>query len=294
MKKYLITLALAITATMTLSAANLQRITLKAKSFSSIVLNCAADIKLCQKPDSAGMIVYHIAPEIKDKIHFIVKNGTLECSTDRGVKLTKENISRITIFANSPVKSVAVNGSGDIKVCKKVTLSSNLSASVNGSGDIDLPSMNINELNLNVNGSGDINGANITVNSLQASVNGSGDIEVSTLKSSNINASVNGSGDLELKQVTANTVNASVNGSGDLTISGSTSSANYALNGSGDISCSPLKAKIVNANCSGSGDITCHASESITAKTELSGEITCHGNPSKKNLSGRTKNIHIK
>ena len=274
MKKYLITLALAITATMTLSAANLQRITLKAKSFSSIVLNCAADIKLCQKPDSAGMIVYHIAPEIKDKIHFIVKNGTLECSTDRGVKLTKENISRITIFANSPVKSVAVNGSGDIKVCKKVTLSSNLSASVNGSGDIDLPSMNINELNLNVNGSGDINGANITVNSLQASVNGSGD--------------------LELKQVTANTVNASVNGSGDLTISGTTSSANYALNGSGDISCSPLKAKIVNANCSGSGDITCHASESITAKTELSGEITCHGNPSKKNLSGRTKNIHIK
>ena len=274
MKKYLITLALAITATMTLSAANLQRITLKAKSFSSIVLNCAADIKLCQKPDSAGMIVYHIAPEIKDKIHFIVKNGTLECSTDRGVKLTKENISRITIFANSPVKSVAVNGSGDIKVCKKVTLSSNLSASDNGSGDIDLPSMNINELNLNVNGSGDINGANITVNSLQASVNGSGDIEVSTLKSSNINASVNGSG--------------------DLTISGTTSSANYALNGSGDISCSPLKAKIVNANCSGSGDITCHASESITAKTELSGEITCHGNPSKKNLSGRTKNIHIK
>ena len=274
MKKYLITLALAITATMTLSAANLQRITLKAKSFSSIVLNCAADIKLCQKPDSAGMIVYHIAPEIKDKIHFIVKNGTLECSTDRGVKLTKENISRITIFANSPVKSVAVNGSGDIKVCKKVTLSSNLSASVNGSGDIDLPSMNINELNLNVNGSGDINGANITVNSLQASVNGSGDIEVSTLKSSNINASVNGSG--------------------DLTISGTTSSANYALNGSGDISCSPLKAKIVNANCSGSGDITCHASVSITAKTELSGEITCHGNPSKKNLSGRTKNIHIK
>ena len=254
MKKYLITLALAITATMTLSAANLQRITLKAKSFSSIVLNCAADIKLCQKPDSAGMIVYHIAPEIKDKIHFIVKNGTLECSTDRGVKLTKENISRITIFANSPVKSVAVNGSGDIKVCKKVTLSSNLSASVNGSGDIDLPSMNINELNLNVNGSGDINGANITVNSLQASVNDSGDI----------------------------------------TISGTTSSANYALNGSGDISCSPLKAKIVNANCSGSGDITCHASESITAKTELSGEITCHGNPSKKNLSGRTKNIHIK
>ncbi len=254
MKKYLITLALAITATMTLSAANLQRITLKAKSFSSIVLNCAADIKLCQKPDSAGMIVYHIAPEIKDKIHFIVKNGTLECSTDRGVKLTKENISRITIFANSPVKSVAVNGSGDIKVCKKVTLSSNLSASVNGSGDIDLPSMNINELNLNLNGSGDINGANITVNSLQASVNGSG----------------------------------------DLTISGTTSSANYALNGSGDISCSPLKAKIVNANCSGSGDITCHASESITAKTELSGEITCHGNPSKKNLSGRTKNIHIK
>ena len=274
MKKYLITLALAITATMTLSAANLQRITLKAKSFSSIALNCAADIKLCQKPDSAGMIVYHIAPEIKDKIHFIVKNGTLECSTDRGVKLTKENISRITIFANSPVKSVAVNGSGDIKVCKKVTLSSNLSASVNGSGDIDLPSMNINELNLNVNGSGDINGANITVNSLQASVNGSGDIEASTLKSSNINASVNGSG--------------------DLTISGTTSSANYALNGSGDISCSPLKAKIVNANCSGSGDITCHASESITAKTELSGEITCHGNPSKKNLSGRTKNIHIK
>ncbi len=274
MKKYLITLALAITATMTLSAANLQRITLKAKSFSSIVLNCAADIKLCQKPDSAGMIVYHIAPEIKDKIHFIVKNGTLECSTDRGVKLTKENISRITIFANSPVKSVAVNGSGDIKVCKKVTLSSNLSASVNGSGDIDLPSMNINELNLNLNGAGDFNGANITVNSLQASVNGSGD--------------------LELKQVTANTVNASVNGSGDLTISGTTSSANYALNGSGDISCSPLKAKIVNANCSGSGDITCHASESITAKTELSGEITCHGNPSKKNLSGRTKNIHIK
>lgn len=274
MKKYLITLALAITATMTLSAANLQRITLKAKSFSSIALNCAADIKLCQKPDSAGMIVYHIAPEIKDKIHFIVKNGTLECSTDRGVKLTKENISRITIFANSPVKSVAVNGSGDIKVCKKVTLSSNLSASVNGSGDINLPSMNINELNLNVNGSGDINGANITVNSLQASVNGSGD--------------------LELKQVTANSVNASVNGSGDLTISGTTSSANYALNGSGDISCSPLKAKIVNANCSGSGDITCHASESITAKTELSGENTCHSNPSKKNLSGRTKNIHIK
>ncbi|WP_304633230.1 GIN domain-containing protein, partial [uncultured Muribaculum sp.] len=89
-------------------------------------------------------------------------------------------------------------------------------------------------------------------------------------------------------------VNASVNGSGDLTISGTTSSANYALNGSGDISCSPLKAKIVNANCSGSGDITCHASVSITAKTELSGEITCHGNPSKKNLSGRTKNIHIK
>lgn len=173
MKKYLITLALAITATMTLSAANLQRITLKAKSFSSIVLNCAADIKLCQKPGSAGMIVYHIAPEIKDKIHFIVKNGTLECTTDRGVKLTKENISRITIFANSPLKRVAVNGSGDI-------------------------------------------------------------------------------------------------------------------------SCSPLKAKDVNANCSGSGDITCHASESITAKTELSGEITCHGNPSKKNLSGRTKNIHIK
>ncbi|WP_303644996.1 hypothetical protein, partial [uncultured Muribaculum sp.] len=112
MKKYFIALALAITATMTLSAANLQRITLKAKSFSSITLNCAADIKLCQKPDSAGMIVYHIAPEIKDKIHFIVKNGTLECTTDRGVKLTKENISRITIFANSPLKRVAVNGSG--------------------------------------------------------------------------------------------------------------------------------------------------------------------------------------
>ncbi|MCI1779955.1 MAG: DUF2807 domain-containing protein [Bacteroidales bacterium] len=155
------------------------------------------------------------------------------------------------------------------------------SLSINGSGNIILPGeiKSAGEISLNVAGSGRLTGSKVKCGKLNIATSGSGDLFLKTAEASEIKAKVSGSGNMDVYEIKSVSISGTLGGSGNIRFSGKTVNANYRVAGSGTIMASDLKAQFVKARTSGSGDIDCYASEKIEGSSIGSGSIIYKGKP---------------
>ncbi len=249
-------------------------------SFDHIQLNGSSEIIFT--PTTGHQHLNLTLPDnLQDVVQVYVKNRTLVLQMKSNTSVTLKNGCKVELQVSAPmVKSVTLNGSGNISFSSHAESRNPLNLTLNGSGDIDVRNIKATSLTATVNGSGDIHLGQITSRQVQATVNGSGDLTAAGVKAERTMATVNGSGDLECYSITAQSVDGAVRGSGDLQLGGSCETANYVLAGSGDISAAGLKAKQVIARTHGTGDIHCHASESIVmTQKRHENSIIYTGNP---------------
>ncbi len=97
--------------------------------------------------------------------------------------------------------SVAINGSGDVKVNvtgavdsdAMVTVAGSVAVAIHGSGDVRLEGK-AERLVVSIDGSGDFQGSSLTVRDATVAIDGSGDAEVSVTDA--LNVAIHGSGDV--------------------------------------------------------------------------------------------------
>jgi hypothetical protein len=138
----------------------------------------------------------------------------LKAGQERAYKKHAANHNINIYLTMSEVKSLVINGSGDIY-----------------SGD-DIPS---EELGIQINGSGDVRLDKILPATFEISVNGSGDVSLygqGDIKSGEIN--INGSGDVCTKSIDVSKMTININGSGDVAVTCNETLAVTIL-GSGDV-----------------------------------------------------------
>ncbi len=240
------------------------------QSISSIVVNGSPSVIVSFGNESSAT---YSSNSDKAPYVFRLRNGVLEISVERGVNLSLNRTTDINLTLKAPVKSITINGSGDVNI-NSLRSQSNLDLSINGSGDIDIKSASV---------------ANIS-----ASISGSGDIDLYNVSARDANISLSGSGDIEVRNIDARSVSAYIGGSGDISLlGGSAQSLKLTLDGSGDLN-SRVKADSTTASLNGSGDIQCLASESMNLyNNKNSGQITVRG-PKPKKLTSEGKNIRFK
>ncbi len=247
------------------------------KDFTGIKSSAPVDIYLSNKADYAGFVVYDIDPQVKDILNISVIDGSLTFSIDNSIKeITGDfykKVSKIKVYAPSPIDNISISGSGDIDAARGLTLADNVNLKITGSGDMELKE--------------------IKTAAISISVSGSGDIEIEDLTAENAEIKLNGSGDVKIKRLTAESADVKISGSGDAKIDGRCKAAYLNVSGSGDISCGKLIADIVTVKVTGSGDVNCYAAEMVTATASGSGDIDVHGEPATAKISGRKDNINI-
>ncbi len=194
--------------------------------FDRIELHMDADLLYSQ--DSVYYLEVNGQKNIIDVLDTKVNGSTLEVDFRKNVWKHK----RVTVTVHSPrINSLAVSGSGDIKVQNNLS-SSSVNLKVSGSGNISIPSLiaqtldahisgsgnvqvyggSLNNFNVSVSGSGNIDALNCQASAVIAKVSGSGNISVNVLES--LNVTISGSGNIKYKGLPA--VNSSISGSGSL------------------------------------------------------------------------------
>jgi hypothetical protein len=128
------------------------------------------------------------------------------------------------------LKSITVNGRGDIKVVNPVR-GDELRVEINGSGDVEL-NANVEKLRTEINGSGDIVYSGKAIKQ-RIRMNGSGNLNASALQTEECDIRNSGSGDASLN-VNVN-LDAEVLGNGNIHYTG-TPKVQSEITGSGDIS----------------------------------------------------------
>jgi len=172
--------------------------------------------------------------DLIEQVETIVENGVLKIRMKKGFQQwfngfgTGRHLA-IQIQAKN-LDALKQTGSGDILV-KNTINSSELSVAVSGSGDIRVP-LSTDQLYLSIVGSGDISAKGIA-KSADVKITGSGDFDGTHLKSHLANVKISGSGNADI--YVDETLNASISGSGDIHYSGAPKNINKKKSGSGDI-----------------------------------------------------------
>ena len=212
------------------------------KGFTAIASNSIIDVEYTQSPGFTKVEVS--APEnLMQYVRLNVDNGTLNINFES--------------FSGK-------NFSGSYKIIAKIRAPSVNVFTTNGTGDITLRNaLNASkDIKLTTNGTGDITGPTVVCGYLETSVNGTGDIEIKTVSTKSLNANLSGTGDIDL-------------------LGGTAENAIYVLTGTGDINAKNLSAREVNATNHSTGDIECHATESLTVKSNSVGSVHYKGTPRK-------------
>ena len=252
------------------------------KGFTAIASNSIIDVEYTQSPGFTKVEVS--APEnLMQYVRLNVDNGTLNINFE---SFSGKNFSgSYKIIAKISAPSVNVfttNGTGDITLRNALNASKDIKLTTNGTGDITGPTVVCGYLETSVNGTGDIEIVSATCSTINANLSGTGDIEMKSLKSTDTKLSLHGTGDIEIKTVSTKSLNANLSGTGDIDLLGGTAeNAIYVLTGTGDINAKNLSAREVNATNHSTGDIECHATESLTVKSNSVGSVHYKGTPRK-------------
>ncbi|MBE0650135.1 MAG: DUF2807 domain-containing protein [Bacteroidales bacterium] len=224
----------------------------KTGPFSAIQINCSADVYLTQGNNQS--VVVETENSNQDKIITEVDGNTLVIKTKPYTNLYTK---RLRVYVEtSQIKSLAVNGSGDIHT-----------QSIRG-----------DNLNIAIKGSGDVFAGELQLDQLQANIMGSGDLSFSG-KVSGLKLNIRGSGDTRISNIESSNADFSIQGSGDVMISGKADQATIWLQGSGDFKGSDFTVSKAVTNQLGSGDVHMTVNDNLTLTIKGSGDFYLGGNP---------------
>lgn len=187
-----------------------------------------------------------------DKVNTRVSDGELVISLERG---KYRNLKMRVLVTCPDIRSLTVQGSGDMECRSDLISDRPLSIRVQGSGDIDVLTVECSELDASVSGSGDLDIDRLNTASADLTVNGSGDLEIGRLETVTANMTVHGSGDLSVeKAVILGGMSAKVQGSGDISVNGQAKEISASVMGSGGIS-GDMKYEKLTKERAGSGSV---------------------------------------
>ncbi|MDY0743590.1 head GIN domain-containing protein [Paucibacter sp. R3-3] len=182
-------------------------------------VSTAGDFKIIVRQAASNRVELKIdknlLPYIETKVVEGSKGRTLEVSTKNGFNISTRNTPELVLDMPT-LRSIALSGSGDVKVGAMKT--AEVSASISGSGNIVFDNLSSDKLGLSVSGSGDVTAAGRT-NSLKISIAGSGDVKTKALAADEVKVSIAGSGDASVQAVKS--LHVSIAGSGDVAYVGS-------------------------------------------------------------------------
>lgn len=205
--------------------------TREVKNFDAIASSGSFNILV--KIDGTESLKLEGNSEDLEKIETVVENGILKIKTKKvnGENWNWKFTGRINVYISAKqLNSLAMNGSGSIKVDGKMDASS-VALKVNGSGMINT-AIKAENANVSVNGSGNINVSG-DVDELKVSIAGSGSMYGNALKSSESSVKIAGSGNASFG--VEKSLNASIAGSGSVKYSGNPT-LNVSKAGSGSVS----------------------------------------------------------
>ena len=163
-------------------------------SFSKVVLNGAADMKIAQK--EACSVKVEANEEVFDYLDFRVEDDVLILETKKDGKTVQISAKTFCIHVSAPVlESLTVNGAADAEM-EDYTSDKDFALTINGAGDLEVESIKVPTLSFLINGAGDLEVSDIDVDTLNISVNGAGDVEVSG-KAGSASMRVTGAGDID-------------------------------------------------------------------------------------------------
>lgn len=139
-----------------------------------------------------------------------VRGGVLVLSTEPGASISP---TRLVYRITAPdLRSLAIEGSGDVLVEKTRLATDRLDITIEGSGDVEA-GVEVDELSVEVEGSGDVvlTGA---ADDARFRIEGSGDIEAADLAVVDAEVTIRGSGSVTLQA--SRTIDVDIAGSGDV------------------------------------------------------------------------------
>jgi hypothetical protein len=187
--------------------ADMSRSSADLRDFDGIALGISADVYVSQGDYNVEIT----GPEKSiDKVELEVNGGTLGIGTKRGTR--NWNSRGVKVYVTMPnLSSIAIGGSGDVKVEDAFNNMGKLSISVGGSGNVDIAGK-AKSIEISVAGSGDVDASGVDADRAEISIAGSGNVKVGTVDK--LEASIAGSGDVYYKGNPS--VKKSVVGSGDI------------------------------------------------------------------------------
>jgi hypothetical protein len=184
-------------------------------SFSHVVLNGAADMKIGQK--EACIVKVEANEEVFDYLDFRVEDDVLILETKKDGKTVQLAAQTFCIYVDAPVlESVTVNGSADAAM-EDYTSDKDFSLAINGAGDLELEDIKVPTLSFAINGAGDLEAKDLDVKTLNVSINGAGDVEVSG-KAENASLRVSGAGDIDARDLECPNIEKSKSGAASIRI----------------------------------------------------------------------------
>ena len=193
--------------------------TLELEPFAHIVMDGNADIDLRQgdefsieatgneKAIEANDIrVEEAQKEGENTLHVITKNAT-------------RNLPSIKLNITVPnLRSVKVNGDGDLEIKGDDFFTGDLDIQVNGDGDFEAPHVNCGKLRIIINGDGDVIAKKLYCEDATIQLDGNGDI-TTDLTANNIDLQLSSDGEANL-DVKCDNLNVSAGGSGEVKLNG--------------------------------------------------------------------------
>lgn len=116
------------------------------------------------------------------------------------------------------LRSVKVNGDGDLEIKGEDFYTGDLDIEINGDGDFEAPHVGCGKLNIIINGDGDVVAKKFTCDEATLQMNGNGDI-TTDLKAKNIDLQLSSDGEANL-DVKCDNLNVSAGGSGEVKLKG--------------------------------------------------------------------------
>ena len=193
--------------------------TLELEPFAHIVMDGNADIDLRQGEDfSVEVTGNEKAIEANDiRVEETQKEGenTLHVITKNAAR----NLPSIKLNITVPnLRSVKVNGDGDLEIKGDDFFTGDLDIEINGDGDFEAPHVDCRKLQVIINGDGDVIAKKFSCEDATIQMDGDGDI-TTDLKANNIDLQLTSDGEANL-DVKCDNLTVSAGGSGEVKLKG--------------------------------------------------------------------------
>ena len=188
--------------------------------FAHIVMDDNADIDLRQGEEFSVEVIgnekaissYHITVEKAQK----EGDDTLHVISNPAYRSQLPSIKlKITV---PDLRSVKVNGDGDLEIKGDDFFTGDLDIEINGDGDFEAPHVDCANLRIIINGDGDVVTKKFNCEDVTIQIDGNGDISTD-LKANNIDLQLTSDGEANL-DVKCENLNVSVGGSGEVKLKG--------------------------------------------------------------------------